>query len=131
MVIRLASEVKRNKKEIFVIRQIDWTTAFKDNSNPDCEEVDFMVMMHPRNKPSKYKISDFALKGQRTTTLHIEKDQDYVFQVIFREYLCLLAHCTMYLAPIGRNDYKKYTGTYTYWGHHCPVDLSAHSILQT
>ena len=50
-------------------------------ANPDCDEVDFMVMMHPRNKPSKYKISDFALKGQRTTTLYVEKDQDYVFQV--------------------------------------------------
>ena len=64
------------------ILQVDWTASFKGTmANPDCDEVDFMVMMHPRNKPSKYKISDFALKGQRTTTLFVEKDQDYVFQV--------------------------------------------------
>jgi len=69
--------------------QIDWTTGFKDNSNPDCEDVDFMVMMHPKNKPSSYKISDFTLKGQRSTTLHIEKDLDYVFQAWLSRFFIL------------------------------------------
>jgi len=41
-----------------------------------------MVMMHPKSKPSAYKISDFTTKGQRSTTLYIDSSQDYVFQVV-------------------------------------------------
>lgn len=42
-------------------------------------------MTHPKSQPSAYQLTDFTLKGQRSATLQIDHDVDYVFQVIARE----------------------------------------------
>lgn len=59
--------------------RVDWSTSFNDG--PGCETVDFLIMTHPRDEPSAYTLSDFTLKGQRSATLQLENDGDYVFQV--------------------------------------------------
>ena len=59
--------------------RVDWSTAFNDG--PGCDAVDFLIMTHPRDEPSAYTLSDFTLKGQRSATLQLEGDGDYVFQV--------------------------------------------------
>ena len=60
--------------------RVDWGAVF--NSGPGCEAVDFLIMTHPRDNPSAYTLSDFTLKGQRSATLQLDGDGDYVFQVI-------------------------------------------------
>ena len=62
---------------------VDWSSVFQDG--PECAEVDFLIMNHPRKQLSAYKLSDFTLKGERSTTLIIDPTQDFVFQVIARE----------------------------------------------
>ena len=62
---------------------VDWSGVFQDG--PECAEVDFLIMNHPRKQLSAYKLSDFTLKGERSTTLIIDPTQDFVFQVIARE----------------------------------------------
>jgi len=62
---------------------VDWSDVFQDG--PECAEVDFLIMNHPRKQLSAYKLSDFTLKGERSTTLIIDPTQDFVFQVIARE----------------------------------------------
>ena len=59
--------------------RVDWSTAFNDGLG--CDAVDFLIMTHPRENPSAYTLSDFTLKGQRSATLQLEGDGDYVFQV--------------------------------------------------
>ena len=60
--------------------RVDWGAVF--NSGAGCEAVDFLIMTHPRDNPSAYTLSDFTLKGQRSATLQLDGDGDYVFQVI-------------------------------------------------
>ena len=55
------------------------------NDGVDCNEVDFLIMIHPRSQPSSYQLSDFTLKGERKATMSIDPSTDYVFQVIARE----------------------------------------------
>ena len=59
--------------------RVDWSKVF--NSGDGCEAVDFLIMTHPSENPSAYTLSDFTLKGQRSATLQLEGDEDYVFQV--------------------------------------------------
>ena len=59
--------------------RVDWSSVF--NSGDGCDKVDFLIMTHPRDTPSAYTLSDFTLKGQRSATLQLEGDGDYVFQV--------------------------------------------------
>ena len=59
--------------------RIDWSQVFNDGDG--CELVDFLILTHPRDTPSAYTLSDFTLKGQRSATLQLEGDGDYVFQV--------------------------------------------------
>ena len=59
--------------------RVDWSTIFNDGDG--CDAVDFLIMTHPRDTPSAYTLSDFTLKGQRSATLQLEGDGDYVFQV--------------------------------------------------
>ena len=62
--------------------RVDWGDVF--NNGPGCESVDFLIMTHPRDNPSAYTLSDFTLKGQRSATLQLEGNGDYVFQVELR-----------------------------------------------
>ena len=59
--------------------RVEWGDVF--NNGPGCEAVDFLIMTHPRDNPSAYTLSDFTLKGQRSATLQLEGNGDYVFQV--------------------------------------------------
>ena len=59
--------------------RVDWSTIFNDGDG--CDAVDFLIMTHPRDTPSAYTLSDFTLKGQRSATLQLDGDGDYVFQV--------------------------------------------------
>ena len=59
--------------------RVDWSSVF--NSGDGCDKVDLLIMTHPRDTPSAYTLSDFTLKGQRSATLQLEGDGDYVFQV--------------------------------------------------
>ena len=61
--------------------RVDWSDVF--NNGPGCESVDFLIMTHPRDNPSAYTLSDFTLKGQRSATLQLEGNGDYVFQVYY------------------------------------------------
>ncbi len=63
--------------------RVEWSSVFNDG--PDCAEVDFLIMIHPKNQPSAYTLSDFTLKGERKATLKINSGVDYVVQVIARE----------------------------------------------
>ena len=62
---------------------VNWSQVFNDG--PECTEVDFLIMNHPRKQLSAYKLSDFTLKGERSATLTIDPTLDFVFQVIARE----------------------------------------------
>lgn len=42
-------------------------------------------MIHPKNQPSAYQLSDFTLKGERKATLKVDPETDYIVQVIARE----------------------------------------------
>lgn len=62
--------------------RVEWSSVFNDG--PECTQVDFLIMIHPKNQPSAYQLSDFTLKGERKATLKIEPQDDYVVQVIAR-----------------------------------------------
>ena len=70
-----ATQVCEREKRV----RVDWSAVF--NSGDGCESVDFLIMTHPSDNPSAYTLSDFTLKGQRSATLQLEGDGDYVFQV--------------------------------------------------
>ena len=63
--------------------RVEWDQIFNDG--PDCKDVDFIIMIHPKNDPSAYQMSDFTLKGERKGTLKVDPEVTYVFQVIARE----------------------------------------------
>ena len=63
--------------------RVEWEEVFNDGEG--CNEVDFLIMIHPKNEPSTYQLSDFTLKGERKATMKIDPAVNYIFQVIARE----------------------------------------------
>ena len=84
--------------------RVDWSQSFNDGDG--CELVDFLIMMHPRNTPSAYTLSDFTLKGQRSATLQTDGDGDYVFQVSTLQSFVILDHAFFdaFIAPKGPSN---------------------------
>ena len=63
--------------------RVEWKDVFNDGQ--DCQDVDFLIMVHPKSQPSAYQISDFTLKGERQAVMKVDGQTDYVFQIIARE----------------------------------------------
>ena len=63
--------------------RIEWKDVFNDGQ--DCQDVDFLIMIHPKSQPASYQLSDFTLKGERQAVMKIDGQTDFVFQVIARE----------------------------------------------
>ena len=60
--------------------RVTWSDVFNDG--PQCSDVDFLIMIQPKEDPSTYTLSDFTRKGQRTATLRLlDPTADYIFQV--------------------------------------------------
>ena len=58
---------------------VDWGDGIFAESG-SCDDVDFLVKSNPRSQPSKYKLSEFTMPGQRKAVIKVDTDGDYVFQ---------------------------------------------------